>query len=180
MKPERAMLLDLGSSMAGSIALRRILEAHFAIAGPTKIDPDDQPESEFERELESMIRQFEPRLVFISSIGNEMKFASSLLSSIKQCASEIPVIAVIDGGAPTQALELIEAGAADFVTMPLQATDVLARAWRLLKQNSARERTNSEAAQSHSKLIGNSPNFLQQVVKIPLIAGSAANVSRSG
>jgi len=178
MKPERAMLLDISSSMAGSVALRKILEAHFTIAGPTRIDPTAQYGDGFEPELDLMIRQFEPRLIFLVSIGDNLRLASSLLSSLRQLASGIPVIAAIDGGAPTQTLELLEAGAADFMTMPLQPTEVLARAWRLLKQSSHGERfTAIESAQNHSKkLIGNSPNFLQQVAKIPLIAGSEANV----
>src|SRR5437588_2197132 len=178
MKPERAMLLDISSSMAGSIALRKILEAHFTIAGPTRIDPTAQSEGGCEQELELIIHQFEPRLIFLVSIGDRLQLASSLLRSLRELASEIPVIAAIEGGAPTQALELLEAVAADFVTMPLQPTDVLARAWRLLKQNSHGEQlTAIESAQSHSKkLIGSSPNFLQQVAKIPLIAGSEANV----
>jgi DNA-binding NtrC family response regulator len=178
MKPERAMLLDVSSSMAGSIALREILGADFKIAGPTRIDPTAADEDTFERELELIIRQFEPRLIFVVSIGDKLKLACSLLPSLRHLAAEIPVIAAIEGGAPTQTLELLEAGAADFVTIPMQPTDVLARAWHLLKQSPHHKRvTGIESAQNYSKkLIGNSPNFLQQVAKIPLIAGSAANV----
>lgn len=179
MKPERAMLLDVSSSMAGSLALRKVLEPHFAIAGPTRIDLNaERQDHRVEPELAAMIRRFEPRLVFLISIPGDLKSASSLLELLKRTASEIPVIAVIEGGTPELTLELLELGAADFVTSPFQAADVLARAWRLSKQSSAGEQFNtSEAAHSHSKkLIGNSPIFLQQVAKIPSIAGSDANV----
>jgi len=178
MKPERAMLLDVSPTVAGSVALRTILEAHFAIAGPTKLHPNHNRENaQSERELDRMIREFEPRLIFLVSVGDDLTAATMLLTSLKTIASEIPVIVAIEDRVPTQAMELLELGAADFVTVPFQATNVLARAWKLAKQANNSERLPSEVAQDHSKkLIGNSANFLQQVAKIPLIAGSEANV----
>jgi DNA-binding NtrC family response regulator len=173
------MLLDVSSSMAGSLALRKILEAHFTVAGPTRVDIGGQNNVEFKPELEQMIRQFDPRLIFVISIRNELEPANALVDALKEFAPESPVIVIIESGAPAQILELLETGAADFATMPLQASDILARASRLLRQQSPGGPIAplADFAENHSKkLIGASPNFLQQLAKIPLIAGSQANV----
>src|SRR5258705_10721451 len=168
MKPERAMLLDVSPTMTASVELRNILGAHFAIAGPTKLDPSNKREdTQFESELDRMIRQVEPRLIFLVSICNDLHTARELLTFVKRI-SRVPVIVVIESGAPTHALELLELGAADFVTLPFQSTDILARAWKLARQAHDTERDPTlEGAQDHSKkLVGTSPLFLRQVAKI--------------
>src|SRR5262249_26953809 len=125
---------------------------------------------------------FELRLIFLVTLCDDSAPASSLLNALKRLTSEIPVILVVSADAPSRALELLEVGADDFVTMPLQTNEVLARAWRWLRQGWSVERVDEfESAENHSKkLIGNSPNFLQQVAKIPLIAASEANVLLMG
>jgi two-component system, NtrC family, response regulator GlrR len=180
MKPARVLLFDASFMTSLSSALRKILESNFVLAGPVRLE---QPASQgsttlFDSGLEKIIRSFEPRLIFLASPRNVLKESVEFLISIKRTAANIPVVAAIETCAPEQALELLDRGAADFVTAPFQSTDVLARAWKLIKEsdNDQASSSSSETKQHSKKLVGTSSIFLQQLSKIPLIANSQANV----
>jgi DNA-binding NtrC family response regulator len=89
---------------------------------------------------------------------------------------------VDDAHQSTEVLELLKAGADDFITTPLQASDVLTRVWRLVKQLERRNRSANISGKPSAlkQLIGESACFLAHVMRIPLIARSDANVFISG
>ncbi len=179
MKSERVLLFDLSTASGLTNALRRILETQFSVADfAAKELPATNDSLRFAGDFEQIIDRFEPRVIFLVSPDAALETSGKFLASVKTISANIPVIAAIQTWTPDQALELLALGAADFVTAPFQATDVLARARKQIRQFTPdqRETLSSNPNPYSKKLIGTSPNFLQQVSKIPLIAGCAANV----
>lgn len=123
-------------------------------------------------------KRVQPVLIFIVFSPAMLEETRTLLASIREKNSHVPLIVVAETCEPTEVIELLNAGAADFITTPLQAPDVLPRVWRLVKQTPA-----ANGAGKHSagkELIGESACFLAQVMRIPLIARCDANVFISG
>src|SRR5206468_8276267 len=105
-----------------------------------------------------------------------LKEAAALFRCIRKEAGEMPVIVGSEAGEPDEMFGLLQLGAADFITPPFQASDVLPRIWRLLDQNcnSVEMLTRSLMKQmvGMKQLIGGSPTFLAETRKIPLVAKS--------
>jgi two-component system, NtrC family, response regulator GlrR len=175
MKPGRAIVFNVSLNSSLTSVLRDLLRSDFEIVGPESLPALQRlSPSELDSELDQVIRQHAPHLIFLVSSRDLLEHARKFLASVSRIAVDIPVIASIEACAPQQAFELLRAGAADFITSPFQATDVLPRAWRLLKADDALE--NQEPDFQSRQLIGSSPTFLQELKKIPLIAGCEANV----
>ncbi len=177
MKSERALVFNVGQTTALSQSLRDILESDFTLVAPVGLRPFDvSRSSEFDSELDVAIRRCDPRIIFLASSGDVLVESKTLLAAIRRVAAGIPVIATIEAFAPDQAFELLKVGAADFITSPFKATDVLPRAWRLIKQIHADQNQTAQAEYQSKQLIGDSPVFRTEANKIPLIAGCDANV----
>ncbi len=131
----------------------------------------------------SLDRNFSPVLIFVVSSPDVLKETRMLLEAIKAGSSDVPIILINEAREPTTVLELLKAGAADFITTPLQACDVLPRAWRLVVKNPARQKNpvdKSRRQAAMKQLIGESACFRAQVMRIPLIARCDANVLIAG
>jgi two-component system response regulator GlrR len=177
MKLERALLFDVGQTLALSSGLRKILDSHFLLAGSEALEHRIISEpAEALIELRSAIRRLAPRLIFVVSASDDLAVCAKLLAAIAGAAADIPVVVASDAAAPDQVFELLEAGAADFVTAPFRATEVLPRAWKLLKDSGAKQISDLANEQHSRRLIGVSPVFLEEAKKIPLIANCGANV----
>lgn len=177
MKSERALVFNVGPTTAVSKSLRDILETDFTLVAPVGLRPLDVSRfSELGDELDVAIRRCDPRLIFLVSSCDVLEESKSLLAAIRRVAADIPIIATIEAFAPDQAFELLKGGAADFITSPFKATDVLPRAWRLIKQIYVDQNQTAQAEYQSKQLIGDSPVFRNETNKIPLIAGCDANV----
>jgi two-component system, NtrC family, response regulator GlrR len=182
MKDEKALLLGVGAVSQLGSALQTILEASFMVELHLP-DSADAPEiATFPTGVDGIIQRFNPALIFLLASNDAMRAAGRLLKSIKKVAQDIPVTIVIDACEPDDVFELLKAGAADFMTAPLKAFEVLPRAWRLLQQSDhSRKLTETlRTGLGLKQLIGQSPGFLLQVEKIPLIARCEANVLITG
>lgn len=178
MKSADALLFDITPASSFSSKLRKILETAFTVAISTDIcnKPLLQPQILHE-ELAHTVRSLDTGLVFLITSQEALEKSKQLLSSMKQTAPEIPIIAAIETCAPSQAFELLKAGAVDFITAPFQASDVLPRAWKALKQLWLDDKSTGPSREKQfRRLIGQSPIFLQQAKKISLIAACDANV----
>jgi two-component system, NtrC family, response regulator GlrR len=111
-------------------------------------------------------------LIFIILHLHQIAQGGHLIQSIKQAQPDIPIIIVIEECGPEETLQLLQKGAADFVTPPLRVVDILPRVWRLLEQLSRRESKVQGLMErvGLKRLIGQTANFLAEVKKIPLIA----------
>src|SRR5882672_572926 len=179
MKSEPALIFDLSPTTSLSSTLQCLLETSFNLFVPVRLQPIIAcKSSELDVNIYGAIQRYNPALIFLVSSRSGLEASRKLLTSIKRIGVEIPIIAAVETCAPDEAFELLKIGAADFVTTPFQANDVLPRVWRLLRQSrSDRSLNQSPEAKRHSKkLIGISPVFLQEANKISLIAGCEANV----
>lgn len=101
----------------------------------------------------------------------------TLLNSLKVGDAEPPVIVVTEEDEPDEVFETLKLGAVDFITAPLKPNNILPRLRRLLPRNPMSQ---LEPLDMRHKLIGQSPSFLSEVSKIPLVAKCDAGVLISG
>ena len=92
------------------------------------------------------------------------------------------IIVVTETCPPDEMFELLKVGVADFIIAPFDESDVLPRAWRVIRRPDPDQKlTNIVKCDIGLKqLIGESPAFRAQVEKIPLIARCSANVLITG
>lgn len=179
MVPQRVLVLDVGAEVRLCSALQRILTGHFQLDIVRERECEAvSPTSNDSNSLRSLIRRFDPLLVFLilPSRGNDN---SRLVESVRKAASPVPIIAVVESCDPPQVLELFKAGAADFITSPFDAANVLPRTWKLAGTHNEK----TQQLKSHHglrELVGESPDFMAQLEKIPLIAKCSANVVIEG
>jgi DNA-binding NtrC family response regulator len=88
----------------------------------------------------------------------------------------------VDQLGPSDTLELFRQGASDLITLPLRTGDTLPRVWRLLEQQERRKNiVHTLVERVRLKLmVGQAPNFLAEVKKVPLIARCDSRVLISG
>jgi len=179
---ERALLLDVGPESRLCSALENILDSHF------EVDIVRQPaqKAAFEgsiagRGFRDIIRRFDPLVIFLI-LPPDLRDNGRILETVRKEVLPVPIIAVVEGCEPQRVFELIRAGAADFITTPLNPTDVLPRTWRLVKRpyDNFKQDQPPRSFPGLQQMVGESPNFLLQLQKIPLIAKCDANVLIEG
>lgn len=183
MKPVSALLVGVGDVSKLAHSLHTILEPSF------RVDLQMHPKlmgacevADISVGIDNAIRRFNPALIFLVASPNLLKETREILLSLRRAALDIPIAVAIDASEPDQVFELLKAGAADFMVPPLKPSEVLPRAWRLLEQPDQLQKLTRavKTGLGLKKLIGQSPAFLTQVEKIPLIAKCEANVLIAG
>lgn len=172
---DRALLLGDKDSIS---ELRAILERRFRV----DVFLVEEPHLlHSDRELEKLVHRLNPDVIFIV-LPASLRETTKLLKSTRPAASNIPIIVALETCEPEQIVELLSAGAADFVTLPLRAPDVLPRAWKWIRPltNDARAGQVNLTHPGFKKVIGQSPAFLDQLRRIPMIAKCDANVLIAG
>jgi two-component system, NtrC family, response regulator GlrR len=171
MKSAGALLLDLSGSNTLSSKLQKILETAFTITLSPHFSLIDE-------ELAQTIRRADAGLIFLISVPVAVAATRDVLAALKRVVPDVPVIVALENCDSAEVFELLNAGAADFISAPFQESDALPRAWKAL-QNFLGEDIPGQAdsrQQQFRQLIGQSPIFLQQAQKISLIASCGANV----
>jgi DNA-binding NtrC family response regulator len=172
---DRALLVGVNGSLGD---LKAILEPRFRV----EVFPiEDTTVTNSNRELEKTVQRINPDVVF-TVLPESPRETTSLLKTTRQAACNIPIIVVLETADPDQIVEVLAAGAADFVTLPLRAPDVLSRAWKLVKPflNDSKAGQIDVTHPGFKKLVGQSPVFLDQLRRIPMIAKCDANVLIAG
>jgi DNA-binding NtrC family response regulator len=105
----------------------------------------------------------------------------ALVEVVRQACSA-PLVLVTAANEPDEVFELARVSCDDFVTLPIKAAEVLARAWRLVghAESDPRVKLNSLTPPERRGLIGESPAFIAQVEKISQIARWKSNVLLTG
>jgi two-component system response regulator GlrR len=178
MKPAKILLLDLNSSSDSGGVLRGIIESH---TGPCGV--------EFAREafaaapnvgqLLAAVTLAQPDLILVVPSAASRDCARQFLQSAGGERLPAPVVVADE---PRETAEWLRLGAADFLSLPPAAGDVLPRVGRLLEQAAQRERR-ARALQEKigtRLLVGESESFLKEVNKIPLLAKCNASILVSG
>lgn len=179
---QRALLVECGPGRRLCSALQNILHSHFqlsVVSEPTSEDAldDHDAKSSFQDE----IKNFDPLVIFLI-LSPQVKDNGRLLQSVKQAALRVPIIAVLEDSEPQRVFELLKAGASDFVTSPLNASNVLPRTWKLMKLavDSNKQTQSFGNGAGLQQLVGESPDFVVLLEKIPQIAKCDANVLIEG
>ncbi len=176
MRNDPSLILGVGPVRALQAELTELLTSGFALVGEGLIRALDPKTPQLEEIIATIIRRYEPRLIFLVGAGNVEGYRICLQALLTTSAA-VPVIAVVEGFRPDQTFELLRIGAADFIVPPFKAEDILPRAWKVASQFSDRSATTPAVSDSPTKqLIGESASFRAAAEQIPLIAGCDANV----
>lgn len=125
---------------------------------------------------------FRPDVVFLILSPATTEQAGALLDFLEGEPEQTPIIAVVGSGSPDEMFALLKLGAADFITTPLTAVDILPRMWRVLEQ-ARQEKTVAQALKERlglRQLIGESQVFRTEIEKIPQLAKCDASVLIAG
>lgn len=128
--------------------------------------------------LARTVSRLKPSLLLLTLSSGLVSAAVSALRSIRAESSDLRIIVVVDACEPDMMLELLREGASDFITRPFKAIDIVPRVCRLLEQS---QRAASPVRSLKEKLglrrlVGESPAFLSEVNKFPVVAKSDASI----
>jgi len=161
-----------------SATLQNILEPDFQlhVLSPVEIS-DDRLVANLVDEISRCLKRMAPEVVFVSLSQSPRDQIKLLLQGIQKFY--LAIVVLVDGARPTEVIDLLRTGADDFVSVPLDARNVLPRVWKLSRlMRPARAR--NLAKSGIRRLIGESSSFLSEVEKIPQIAQCDANVLITG
>ena len=133
-------------------------------------------------EILKSIESFQPDVLLVALSNEDLRQTERLRAPIGRLAAKAPLLFIVEGGEPEEMLRLLGLGAADYVTQPAKAVDVLPRIWRLLepKSDEASLTQTLKEKLGLKQLVGESDVFLSMVEKIPLVAKCDANVLING
>jgi DNA-binding NtrC family response regulator len=108
--------------------------------------------------------------------------AVRLLESLRGDSPGVPLVVVTESAEPERMLELFQSGMTDFIIPPFRSGEVFSRVRRLLQH------TRQSSSLTHAlkeklgtgHLVGESPAFLAEVKKLPLMAKCDAGVLITG
>lgn len=174
MKTTNLLLLNFNPVSNLGTDLRNILE--------TSLSPDihlfeEKVEKSQGNHLSDLMRRVDPAVTFLISQFHPKRPVETLLNSLKAGDAEPPLIVVTEEDEPDEVFESLKMGAVDFITAPLRPNNILPRLRRHLSRNQS---LSNEYLNAQHKLIGQSPSFLSEVSKIPLVAKCDAGVMISG
>lgn len=183
MKQVKILLLDLNPAGGLGDTLRGILKSSLnadiqlryetiGICEPVTLD----------LKIPALISDFKPTVIFLVLAPVLLKQTSGIFQSLGKGESHVPIIVVIEGCNPDEMFSLLTMGAADFITPPLTAIDILPRLRRLLEQMQ-RSKTLTFTLKEKlglGQLVGECPVFLAAINKIPIVARCDASVLISG
>src|SRR5215211_5676230 len=155
MKRQGALLLDLGTDRQLSDSLQEIIEPHFEVhvGRPSHVLKDEL--MAFRNELGQWINNSDAKIIYLVLPSDLEAHHQQLIESIQEEARQIPLIAVVAAEAvePQHVFQLLKVGAADFITSPFKASEVLPRTWRLIRQFTGK--------QEHTRLQKSEPGLRQ-------------------
>lgn len=177
MKNTNILLLDPNPTCELSGALGKIIESNAQSGVHLRRESlsqyAEQGQSESAGVLSSFVSRIKPAVIFMVSPAGFLRQARSLFQSFRREKPDPPVVVVSDVNEPSQMYEMLQLGAADYITSPLKPIEILPRLWRLLEQTCWGE-TLAPAYREDSAverpLIGQSQPFLDVVGKIPIVA----------
>jgi DNA-binding NtrC family response regulator len=119
-------------------------------------------------------------LLLISSVSFVRQTAKTVVL-IKQRFVDVPILAIISSSEPYDISQLMDLNVDDFMTSPIRPDEILVRARRLLKRNDTLDVSQSIKQKFGLKqMIGESPSFLSEIKKIPVLAKSDTIVFITG
>lgn len=181
MKKPALLLFNLHPSKDLSEELRGILVSTFRVVTHQQpVNPEGSP-SDRNVGLPGPVPVDKYDLIF-GILSHPLPKPDLLFQITGKLMAEAPLIAVVGQAEPFEMFELLKLGAADYVTPPLKAVDILPRVWRLLERRRLSEAVTQTLKErvGLKQLIGKSPVFREAMDKIPVIAKCDAGILISG
>ena len=174
----RILLFDLNPSRSLSETLEKILRSspRYRVELKNAFFCDETPLCDLD--AVTRISRFRPDVLFLVLSPAHLSNLDALAEFIRSTLSDQRIMVVIEGGEPEQVAELFKVGTVDFIAAPLRTFDLLTRLARLLEaplSNQSLARRMKERL-GLKQLVGESPVFLAEVNKIPVVANSDATV----
>ena len=184
MKPAKILILNLSPSDCLGDDLRSIIQSQFKVEEVKiweQIGPDSAA-TECGKKLAQILSRFDFSVIFVVQSADRLKHTRRLFNSRGMEFPTIPLLVVVDEAEPDEMIEWIRELAADFITKPLKAIDVLPRIWRLLDDSSKfkTELMQIKEELGMRQLVGESDTFLAEIEKLPLVAKCDASVLIAG
>ena len=183
MEKANLLILNFDHSKGFSCTLKEILDSssHFnTLFKEESMEIYGDPL--YDDKLQSTITHYKPDVIFFVLSSNYLGQANALLQFMNEKISPLPIIVIIGSIKPDEMISLIKGGVADFITPPLKAIDIIPRIWRLInhKHQSMNLTQTLKVDLGLKQLIGESPVFLEEVEKIPILAKCDAGVLITG
>jgi two-component system response regulator GlrR len=179
MQQQLFLVVDCDPACAAGEALCSILKS--SIDSPAKIKYYSSATAEpglVAQCIDKALSRLCPSIFFLilsPSLLNEHELLIQLLGK-----TQAPLIVVTKEGRPDEIYALLKLGVAEYLTPPMDARAILPRVRRLLGEAPKQQAPAPEDEPYLSAMIGESPAFIAEVSKIPLIAKSEAYVLITG
>lgn len=180
MKLPNVLILDLNASQTLGETVQKILSASREISVVLTHQPGGHNLRLTKRETlwsQLAVPSF-PNVCILVFYAELFKQACLSFQHLKKSLAGIPVIAITNTSTSDEILELLQLGVADFITLPLKASDVFPRVWRLLRNNQLEAPLPQDWREGLrlKQLVGASPLFLELIKKISVVAQTDANI----
>ena len=180
MRPHTALLVESEPNGNNTkTVLQAILRPDFRLEVLAQPASSEDPQLEFVDKLKKSLLQIDASLMFLTLFRTSLNQTRKLLETIRLIL-DLPIVMVVESAQPKEIIEILRAGADDFITLPLQAGNVLPRAWKLVRDPRSRIPARFSSTPAMRRLIGESSALLNQIKKLPKIARCDSNVLISG
>jgi DNA-binding NtrC family response regulator len=182
MKQEKLLLLDLSPAGGPGESLRGILETNFHVSVLPLDGAGDSECVNLKESLLKVVSDDDPSLIVLVLPCAEIKCARTLLQTLCVETADLPVVVVTETNEPGEMFDLLRLGVADFIAPPFRVVDVFPRIWHVLEQTRREEPWVLKLKEKLGlkQLVGESPAFLAEVQKFPVVARCDASVLISG
>lgn len=183
MKQLSVLVLNLNSALSIGRTLKETLEASFNSVTHLSCDAIESRLAAFDCDAAfQLCSRNRADIVFVVLSQQQHQITTAMLKRLKQSQSRATYIVVVESCKPDELLELLKAGADDFIIPPLRDIDILPRIWRLVEQRREEESLVQSVKEKLGlkMLIGQSPVFLSEIKNIPTIAKCDVSVLISG
>jgi two-component system response regulator GlrR len=182
MRRQKILVASIEPGRHLAAALKAILVSSPVLA--VEIQPESVPEGDLDflkSRLQTIVSELSASLILLVLGSQRQSHLSELVESIKTVTTA-PITVVIDADEPARLLDLLRAGAEDFVIAPLRGIDIIPRVLRLLERE-RRSEVLLEAIKGKiglKQMVGESPAFRDAIRKVALVAKCNATVLISG
>ena len=131
--------------------------------------------------IQNIVFNDKPSCIYILFNSDSCLKTKDLIVILRESFCEIPIILVMENCNPDHLLELIKSGADDFITLPLNNSDVLFRLLKLLnteKENSLK--SDIKRKLGLKQIVGNNPEFIAEINKINIVSKTDSTVLING
>jgi two-component system response regulator GlrR len=172
MTPSRILLLDFHDKRGVAAALGAVLEGVGPVESvPCQASVDGKLDrfEQFVHEKRSLNGQV---VLFVLLPALLQERAVSIIQTVKQKFSRVTTAIVLESEEPDFVMEVIRCGVDEFFVPPFRPIDILPRLHRLLERAKPEETLIETLKRNMGlrQLVGESPVFVEQMKKIPLVS----------